>query len=249
MSKDQRLYSKFAIDFHRHPKIDRLTDKAFRTFVEMVGEARIADNDGVFQAEDAEFMWDAEVLAQLVRSHPTRPLVIHEGGTYRIRDYDKHQQTRAEREELARVARENGAKGGRPRKPRRNPDITQGVSEITQTEPSGTQTKAESESESELEIDDFRTSSQSGLSPVTRARDGDMTDYYETVRQVLMHDAGIPDPSTDEIHAWVTYVASKARTAVKDERAYALGAIDRSPDEVDKWFVKHRRNNLKAVGE
>lgn len=74
-----------------------------------------------------------------------------------------------------------------------------------------------------------------------------MTDYYESVKQVLLHDAAIPAPTTDEIHAWVSYVASKSRTAVKDERAYAIRAAERAPTEVDDWFVKHRNNQLKAV--
>ena len=93
-------------------------------------------------------------------------------------------------------------------------------------------------------------SSQSGLSPVTRENaDGDMTDYYEPVKQVLMHEAAIPNPTPGEIHAWVTFLTSKARTAVKDERAYAISAAERFPDEVDRWFVKHRRNQMRAVNQ
>lgn len=247
MGKDQRLYSKFAIDFHRHPKVDRLTDKAFRTFVEMVGEARIADNDGVFQAEDAEFMWDVDVLAQLVRSHPTRPLVIHEGGTYRIRDYDKHQQTRAEREELARVARENGAKGGRPRKPRRNPGITQGVSEINQPEPSGTQTKAESESE--LEIDDFRTSSQSGL--VSNARE--ILDRIDPKKIRAELKSLAVEVTDEELADWAEATLALSPSPVRNPTGYLMTAIrtDANNDggEIEGWLHNHRRSRIKAVWE
>ena len=96
--KDSRLYMTFPIDFHRHPKVDRLTVEQRWAFVEMNGEARIADNDGVFSADDAEFMWGAETLAALVNSHPSRPLVERRGEFYVIREYAKHQHTKADRE-------------------------------------------------------------------------------------------------------------------------------------------------------
>lgn len=93
---------------------------------------------------------------------------------------------------------------------------------------------------------DSFTSSQSGLSPIPRG-DGDWTDRIETIRQLLTHDAGIPEPSNDEIVAWGTYVLARAKTVVHDEVAYLDGAITRFPDEVDTWFVKHRRNQLREV--
>lgn len=112
MPKDQRLYMTFPNDFHRHPKLVRLPVEVRWTFVEMNGEARIADNDGVFTAEDAEFMWPVEHLNALVGSHPTRPLLVHSGDTYVIREYAEHQQTKAEREELTRKRSEAGRAGG-----------------------------------------------------------------------------------------------------------------------------------------
>lgn len=124
MPRDPRLYMTFPNDFHRHPKLLKLPPEIRWTFVEMNGEARIADNDGRFSAEDAEFMWPVEHLDALVHSHPKRPLVVRErdGGDYVIREYAEHQQTRAERERLAEISRQNGRKGGRPRK---NPDQIQ----------------------------------------------------------------------------------------------------------------------------
>lgn len=122
MPRDQRLYMTFPIDMHRHPKIERLDPAVRWTFFEMNGEARIADNDGTFLEADAEFMWPVDHLTALTNSHPSRPLVVHEDGFYKIRDYAEHQQTRAERERLAEVSRQNGRKGGRPRK---NPEGTQ----------------------------------------------------------------------------------------------------------------------------
>ncbi len=156
MPRDQRLYMTFPNDVHRHPKIMRLSVEARWAFIEMNGEARLSDNDGVFTLEEALFHWSEGVLAELCSSHPTRPLITRDDdGTYRIRDYAQHQQTRAERERLAEVSRENGRKGGRPKS---NPWVTQTEPKETQGVPSGTQTKAEIEKELEVEKDSKNSS-------------------------------------------------------------------------------------------
>lgn len=107
----------FPNDIHRHPKITRLSLQARWAFVEMNGEARLADNDGLFSVEDALYLWPQEILDELCRSHPTRPLVVFDADaeTYLIRDYAEHQQTRAEREELSRKRSSAGRLGGTSR--------------------------------------------------------------------------------------------------------------------------------------
>lgn len=109
MPRDSRLFMTFPIDIHRHPKFRNLSAEAKWTFVEMNGEARIAENDGRFTAEDAEFMWTADALHQLTHSHPTRPVVTRDGTDYIIRDYAEHQFTKADREALT----EKRARAGR----------------------------------------------------------------------------------------------------------------------------------------
>ena len=89
MAKDERLWMRFPIDMHRDPKVMRLDDKAFRTFFEMNGEARLEGNDGVFTIEDAEFLWDVRHLETLCVSHPIHPLLHRSEGTYTIVGFDK----------------------------------------------------------------------------------------------------------------------------------------------------------------
>lgn len=110
MPRDQRLYMTFPIDFWTHPKVARLSDAAFRAFVESNGHSRMRETDGVLEADDAEFLWPPEVLAELVKSHPLRPLMVRDGsGNYVLRDYAEHQFTKADREELT----EKRARAGR----------------------------------------------------------------------------------------------------------------------------------------
>jgi len=234
--RDERLYQTYPIDFHRHPKVTRLSDAAFRAFVAMNGEARIANNDGQFDAVDAEFMWDAAVLAELVMSHPTRPLVMRVDNQYVIRDYSEHQLTNADRERLAEISRKNGAKGGRPRKPRE----THAGSEKTQP-------FAESESESGIEITTKTSKSQSRNDDANHETDS----YTSAVIEGIGNRAGIIDPPTlaAAVHSWtgrnvhpdrlptlVNHLVGKSRQNVKSAQAYVMSCLASSPLEVQQFI-------------
>lgn len=105
MPRDQRLYMTFPIDFWKHEKVRRLSDAAFRAFVESNGHSRERETDGVIEAADAEFIWDASALQELCKSHPTRPLLLLDGDRYVIRDYAEHQFTKADRDDLTQKRR------------------------------------------------------------------------------------------------------------------------------------------------
>ncbi|MBK0419986.1 hypothetical protein JD276_13190 [Leucobacter sp. CSA1] len=242
MAKDKRLFTQIVVDFHRHPKITRLPVEVRWTFIEMLGEARIADNDGVFASEDAEFMWPLAHLEALLGSHPSRPLLVKDdAGCYVIRDYAEHQQTRAEREELARIARENGAKGGRPRKPRGNPAVTQGVSDQNPTEPSETQTKPESESELEIEIERLLTKSVSldvsrasktdGPKTNSSARPVDPRRIADLVETVC--DTVIDEPAALRLSKWIV---DQSPEQVRYPHAYTERAIRNDPLKIQEWI-------------
>lgn len=245
MAKDRRLWMTFPIDFHRHPKIMRLPVNVRWTFVEMNGEARIADNDGVFDAEDAEFHWPAEHLQALMESHPTRPLVIRNAeGQYVIREYAKHQQTRDERERLAEISRANGSKGGRPAK---KPDGTQEkpnrVTDGTQPQPTGTRGKAQSQSQSESQIHTSKT--DTSLSRTTAA-DAET----DASAQGVLSGLGIgPDRLVTHIRARTqrevtasgalriaAHLLERAGNIRTTRQQYVLGSITRSPAEVQQFI-------------
>lgn len=153
----------FPIDIHRHPKLRKCTPAARWTFVEMNGEARIAENDGVFSRAEAEFMWPIKHLEELINSHPTRPLVERSRWKYIIRDYAEHQLTKADREELTSKRKAAGRKGGEA-------NAKHLLSKKKQTE-------AESESESELKLD-RQTDVTTDITSVTKvnARESDEDD-------------------------------------------------------------------------
>lgn len=111
MPRDSRLYMTFPIDFWTHPKVSRLSDAAFRAFVESNGQSRMRETDGMLEPDDAEFLWRPEVLAELCASHPSRPLMMRDdAGNYILRDYAEHQFTKADRDELTQKRKDAAAK-------------------------------------------------------------------------------------------------------------------------------------------
>lgn len=251
MPRDTRLYMTFPNDIHRHPKITRLTPDVRWAFIEMNGEARIADNDGVFAADDAEFTWGKPTMDALVGSHPTRPLVLRVGDTYVIRDYAEHQETRAAREERRARNAANGAKGGRPKK---NPGVTESVSGGlrvgTQSQPTETHAKAESESESESE--DFYSPSKSQSSSNRARVSTDAIEVSEWTRK-LAAQKGITSLRVvvDAIHAHTSCTVTadqawqlslmlleKAKEWPAAEQRYVLACIKQNPAEIEQTLYE-----------
>lgn len=222
--KDERLYMTFPNDFHRHPKIERLPVEVRWTFVEMNGEARIADNDGRFAPEDAEFMWPKPHLVALLTSHPTRPLVIRDGDDYVIREYGKHQQTRAEREELRAKRAEAGRKGG-----------------LSKGQASASKRLADRSKPKHSQSQSYQPTYVQESSPVSeRARED------ETARSVIQGNGIDPDRLVKHIARRTgrevsPAVAMRVMLGILDRghdvdkpQAYVLGSITRSWAEVQK---------------
>jgi hypothetical protein len=242
MPKDKRLYMTFPNDFPEHPKIKPLSDAAFRVFVEMNGYSRTQDLDGRVPVPVAKAKWKARALTELQNNHPERPTLTVENGEFVIRDYAEHQQTKSARAELVARNKENGSKGGRPRK--NNPEETQSVSE-----PKPNQKHSQSQSQrSELnltDISEINESSQVSDGPVS-AFDG----LDDVVRQRSVR-AGVGDLSavrrrladtTGEPVSWrgavelVEAILSKAKRSVRDTDAYIATVCRNTPAEVQQAY-------------
>jgi hypothetical protein len=246
MPRDKRLYMTFPIDFHRHPKLRRLPVEVRWTFVEMNGEARIADNDGMFTIDDAEFEWGREHLDALVTSHPTRPLVIRTDTHYVIREFPEHQETRASREERKARNAANGAKGGRPRKnPIETHSVSSGLPRGTDSQATETQHKAESESESEDSSTKTLESQSSSrrasvltdsfeVSEITqRAAAHKGVDVHDIARAV--HKLGLQVDAHGAM-ALANHLLEKAKTYPSAPQRYVLGCFEQSPHEIAKYL-------------
>lgn len=113
MPRDKREFLTFPIDFDEHPIVAPLSDAAFRAFIEMNGYSRRLKLDGRIPEAVARKRWKSKTLAELVASHPDRPLVFLDVDSYVIRSYSEHQFTTADAEELRAKRAAAGAKGGK----------------------------------------------------------------------------------------------------------------------------------------
>jgi hypothetical protein len=247
--RDKRLYITLPVDIHRHPKFRRASTEAKWAFVEMNIEAKIADNDGVFPAEEAEWHWPKTVLDELVNSHPTRPVVARVDDTYVIREYDEHQESRARREERRATNVANGKKGGRPKK---NPNETDSVSGGLGQEPNRTQPKAESRVQSPEHRDTTHLSESSPVTDRARQRTDEEKRSDELARSTLAAGMQI-DPDRLLVHirqrtARELFPGEAMRVAmwlldkgtdVKTPQRYVLRCITQSWAEVQQYIDTH----------
>jgi hypothetical protein len=231
MPRDARLYITLPLDIHRHPKLRDQPAEVKWAFVEMNLEARLAENDGRFSAEDAEFLWPPEILAALVRTHPSRPVVVRDGTDYVIREYGEHQLTKADRDDLRAKRAEAGRKGGKSR------------ASAKQVLSTSEQTEAESESE------DFSKTSQSQSSSERASVSTDSVEASAMTKR-LASQAGITslqavvDATRKHAHRDITpdgafrlcvHVLAKARQHPRNPQMYVTRSISLSAFEVQQF--------------
>lgn len=144
-SKNVTLFAKLSLDYADHPKIQALSDAAFRAHVEMILYARRYLTDGRIPNRIAN-RFGSDAVTELMSNDEARPsLWRDEANDYWLYGFADIQETKYEVEARRLVAAANGAKGGRPAKPKVTQPVTQPVSKRA------TQTKAETETETETD--------------------------------------------------------------------------------------------------
>lgn len=112
------LFAKFDLDYADHPKIERLSDPAFRAHVSMILYARKYLTDGVIPERYAK-RFGTEVLSELQTNDEATPsLARNDAGEYLLHGFLDLQDSKEKVAERRQVNAENGKKGGRPRKTR-----------------------------------------------------------------------------------------------------------------------------------
>lgn len=244
MPRDQRLYMTFPIDFPDHPKVKPLSVAAKWAFVEMNAYSRRQGLDGVIPIATARAMWSRKVLADLVASHPTRPLIVLDADSYVIRDYADHQLTSGDIEDLHEKRSRAGAMGGKAKAERKQTSSNR----VASAKAKGKQALAESESESELEKDltDITHLPQSSPDPNVRDAGPDwvtlpllqkaasvgIRDLPEVYHRLKLTVDGQLSPSAAIELAEV--IITRSQHPVKDVDAYVASSCRKSPGDV-QW--------------
>lgn len=236
MPRDQRLYMTFPIDFDEHPKVEGLSDAAFRAFVSMNGYSRRQGLDGVIPVGTARRRWKVKALDELCKSHPERPLVVETAEAYVIRDYAEHQLTTDDIEMLRLKRAEAGSKGGK------SSALARANASANGKQPAS-KIQAESESESELEIDVTYLHESSHLNrPPERDSDPiNLSAKLAGIRdlravRVLLETTTAQSVSDTGAVMLVQAITSKSKRSVADVDAYVATVCRNSPAEVQQAY-------------
>lgn len=167
--KDRRLFIRLDLDYADHPKIIGLSDAAFRAHITMMLYSRKYETDGILKKPIANRLgsqWDTDVLTELQENDSESPsLILRADGDYELHGFADMQETRAEIRARTERNRQNGARGGRPKKRKETQPVTDSVSGSGSD--SGTQKKAEIETEIEIDIEVPKGTSSSEVEPVS----------------------------------------------------------------------------------
>lgn len=232
MPRDKRLYMTFPIDFTDHPKVEQLSDNAFRTFVAMNGYSRQQRLDGRIPAAVATKRWKGKSLAELVQSDTRKPLVMLDEGAYVIRDYAEHQFTTQDEADLHEKRSAAGSAGAKAKA------LAKALAKQNSGKP-----EAESGSESGIETDVTKDPESSHLgdgpipgldSMILRANQVGISDI-ESTRSLLARAVGEPI-SLDGAIVLAKSIASKSAREVRNVDAYIATVCRNSPHEVQQAY-------------
>jgi hypothetical protein len=167
MPRDPRPFVTYPINYTGHPRIEALSDPAFRAFHEMNDHSRVQGLDGVIPTIVARKRWSKKALAELVAGIDDRPLVVLTDESYVLRSYDEHQFTTADVEALRTKRADAGKAGGKAKASAMQSD-SKGLASASEK---GWQNLAESESELEIDpLTDMTNDPESSPDPNVRAR-------------------------------------------------------------------------------
>lgn len=145
MSRSSTLFARFSLDYADHPKIQCLSDAAFRAHVEMILYARRYMTDGRIPKRFAK-RFATESLTELLSNDEANPSVYEgEDGDYWLHGFADMQETRDEIQTRRLVNAENGRRGGLARKRVAKRTASESLSE------GSSEIKAETETETETE--------------------------------------------------------------------------------------------------
>ena len=139
------LFARFSLDYADHPKIQCLSDGAFRAHVEMILYARKYMTDGRIPKRFAK-RFATESLSELLSNDEANPsLGEDEDGDYWLHGFTDMQETRDEIQTRRLVNTENGRRGGLARKRNAKRTASESLSEGSSENVAETETETETD--------------------------------------------------------------------------------------------------------
>lgn len=250
MPRDPRPFVTYPINYTSHPRVEGMSDPAFRVWHSMMDYSRVHGLDGRIPQAIAEKRWAKRVLLELVTGIDDRPLVSLSAGVYSIRSYEEHQFTTGDARALSEKRANAGRAGGKA-----TANAKQGAgNRPANARANGWQNEAESESE--LKLDPTDRANPSGASPEIPARD---SEPLSEITQQRAHRAGIKNLAkvTASFEAvigtrvaplgavlLVEEFAARANGPIRNVEAYIATVCSDTPDDV-RW--QHDRLDIAAL--
>ena len=142
------LFARFSLDYADHPKIQCLSDAAFRAHVEMILYARRYMTDGRIPKRFAK-RFATESLSELLSNDDANPSLYEgEDGDYWLHGFADMQETRDEIETRRLVNAENGRRGGLARKRNAKRTASESLSKGSSENVAETETETETDKSS-----------------------------------------------------------------------------------------------------
>lgn len=239
MAKDRRIWIKLATQMPDSPKIEILSDAAFRAYVEMLCYSRENLTDGFIHERVVARRWRGEVIDELCSNSGDDSSLRKVDSGFQIRDYAEHQETRADVER--RMA--NGAKGGKAKAAGSSGGSSKGSSGTTTTTNPSRPTESESESESETyllntvsQVSNAReksTDSEEAIESSKRLAEGIGVDLDQVIKAAKRIDRHL---THSEALRLATFILQKAKRDPRNPNAYIAATFRDSWAEVQQWI-------------
>lgn len=188
MTKDTRTYITLHDGMPQNRKIRPLSDKAFRTIIELWCWCAQERNDGAMDEAAFKTFGTPKARAELIE----RGLIERVGEAYQAHDYLEHQRSRAQIEELSRVRSEAGRKGGRPAKPKHSETKEVSKSEAKKTQRSESDTDTDEDDDDQSSRGNSRAVIHSGDDPVSNSLVSKVVDVVGR-HGITIHPLVVPD--------------------------------------------------------
>ena len=150
MPVDPRLFGTFTLDMMDSPKIDVLSDSAFRGWMKAIFWSRRHLTDGFIPDGMVKKFFSKKTFGEVTNNHPERPSLFKVEGGYQLHDFGQHQSTKADIE----AKREAGRKGGRAKAEanKSSSEPVAGASDVLKQKASEKLAKTETESTTSNEV-------------------------------------------------------------------------------------------------
>lgn len=226
MTKDTRTYITLHDGMPENGKIRPLSDKAFRTIINLWCWCSRERNDGNFTEAAFKTFGTPKARAELIEAG----LIERTENGFYAHDYLEHQRSRAQIEELSRVRSEAGKKGGRPAKQKQDETKMVSKTQASETHSQSQIQKSKTDDDDQSSRSNSRALSTGGDDPVSNSL------YAKIVAVCAEHGVTLHPLVVPDVIEFIEQRRGPRAKAIQAVDRYFPDAIARSWPEVEQFI-------------